>query len=122
MNSEKTIVSLKDQSVIADKCHMAECFLDRLIGLMGKRDLKPGQGMFFPRCNNVHMWFMRIPVDVVFVRALDGRHYQVTSCRPNVRPWKLLPLMDAKARHTLELPVGTVARCSIEPGDTLCIS
>jgi uncharacterized membrane protein (UPF0127 family) len=118
--------SLKNQAVIADKCFVAERFLDRLKGLIGRAELPPGEAMLFPRCNSVHMWFMRIPIDVVFAKAstrADGtRILTVSSAREHVRAWRPHPLMDWKASDTLELPAGTISRHSIRPGDELCIS
>ena len=120
------VQSLKNQALIADKCLVAECFFDRLRGLIGKTGLETGQGMLFPKCNDIHMWFMSIPIDVVFVRRERGStgedRWRVTSTHRTVRPWKLLPLRDGKASETLELPVGTIQRCDIRAGDELCIS
>jgi uncharacterized membrane protein (UPF0127 family) len=88
--------------------------------------LEPGQGMLFPRCNSIHMWFMRFPIDVVFLRAqkrADGSHtYVVSSVHEGVRAWRPHPLIDFGANDTLELPAGTVARCKIGSGDELCIN
>ena len=121
-----SIKSLKNQQLIADKCHVAESFLDRLRGLIGKSRLEPGAGLLFPKCNDIHMWFMSIPIDVVFARAEKSaggnRILKVTRVVESVKPWKLLPLRDGRASETLELPVGTIQRCEIREGDELCLS
>lgn len=123
------VLSLKNQALIADKVNVAECFMDRLRGLIGKAGLVPGQGMLFPQCNNIHMWFMQFPIDVVFLRKAskpakeDGSvSWIVTSAHEKVRPWRIRPLMDFKASETLELPSGSIRQFAIEPGDELCIS
>ena len=120
------IKSLKNQALIADKCVVAESFLARLQGLIGKRELTPGEAMLFPRCNDIHMWFMTIPIDVVFLTrapsAGGGEHFVVSSVRENVRPWKLLPVMDLRASETLEMAAGSVAKFDLRPGDQLCTS
>lgn len=115
--------SLTNQAVIADKCIEAVQFLDRLVGLIGKKDMPSGEAMFFPRCNDIHMWFMSIPIDVVFLvpETREGRQWRVTSVRTHVRPWRALPLRDGKAKDTLELPAGSVERFKISVGDRLCI-
>lgn len=117
---------LKNQAVIADKCFVAVRFVDRLKGLMGRSGLVPGEGMMFPRCNNIHMWFMRIPIDVVFVRTEKGRDGSlrrvVSSTHESVRPWRPLPLADFRASDTLELPTGTIRRCELAAGDELVCS
>jgi uncharacterized membrane protein (UPF0127 family) len=136
------VTSLKNQKVIADKCHEAVSFFDRLRGLIGRTKFTPGEAMFFPRCNDIHMWFMRIPIDVVFVceenvagksaaaAELKDRSYvepkvrilKVTRVCESAKPWRVLPFHDSRATETLELPVGTVERCEIRVGDEICIS
>lgn len=78
------------------------------------------------------MWFMSMPIDVVFLRAqatkaCDGNsggnsveQKVVTSVHSQVRPWRALPLSDRGAQETLELPAGSIARLGIAPGDQLC--
>jgi uncharacterized membrane protein (UPF0127 family) len=128
-----SVTSLKNHKVIADKCYVAESFLDRLRGLIGKSGMNSGEGMFFPRCNDIHMWFMRIPIDVVFVRPATGdqghsyvagevRTYEVTRVCESLKPWKLLPVRNGRATETIELPVGTIQGCDICLGDRICIS
>lgn len=70
------------------------------------------------------MWFMSMPIDVVFLRVVHAGGNErkvVTSAHARVRPWKALPLFDGNAHETLELPEGSVARLGIVPGDELCI-
>ena len=117
------IQALKNQAFIADKCQVAESFVERLRGLIGRKRFEPGEGLLLPRCNDIHMWFMSVPIDVVFIRSArreDGRVVRVVaSVREGLRPWKLLPVRDWSAEDTLELPVGTVRRIGLQPGDEL---
>ena len=110
---------------VADRCELAESFLARLRGLIGRKSLEAGEGMLFPRCNDIHMWFMSIPIDVVFLKpgaSGDGRLHEVCSTREELRPWRALPVRDGSARDTLELPAGTVRKHKIAAGDILCIA
>ena len=125
-SNAQRVQSLTNQAVIADKCYVAERFFDRLRGLIGTTAFASGEGMLFPRCNDIHMWFMSISIDVVFIRrerTAEGRtNWKVSSVHAGVRPWRFLPLRDSRATETLELPVGTIGRCAIRAGDELCIS
>ena len=117
------IRSLTNQAVIADKCTVAKHYLVRLKGLIGRTQFEAGEGMLFPRCNDIHMWFMSMPIDVVFIRGKNSANeFEVVSVHSRVKAWKPLPLRNRKASETLELPVGTIERCSIKVGDTICIS
>ncbi len=116
------ILSLKNQLLVADQCCVAESFFDRLRGLIGKKVLNEGQGLLLSPCNDIHMWMMSIPIDVVFLKRREGNTFLVTSIRENLKPWRLLPVRDGKATDTLELPIGTLTRCELKPGDELCIN
>ncbi|MEO5969478.1 MAG: DUF192 domain-containing protein [Bdellovibrionia bacterium] len=119
------IQSVKNSTWIAEECSVATTFLSRFIGLMGKRALAEGQGLLLRPCNDIHMWFMKIPIDVVFLKRdqnSSDNTVEVTSVRENLRPWRILPVRDFKAFQTLELPVGTIQRCDLREGDKLCIS
>jgi uncharacterized protein len=117
------IKALKNQRLIADKCVEAESFFTRLRGLIGRKALEPGEALLLPRCNDIHMWFMSIPIDAVFIKCEqrpDGSVARVvSSVRENLRPWKLLPVRDGSADETLELPAGSVRALEIRPGDEL---
>lgn len=111
--------------MIADQCQVAEDFFDRLRGLIGRVAMEPGEGMFFSKCNDIHLWWMTISIDVVFLRReiCDGIViYRVLSLHSWVRPWRFLPLWNRKATDTLELTAGTVERWGLSVGDELCIS
>lgn len=112
----------KTKRIIAEKIVLADRYLIRLRGLIGKKSLSQGEGMYFPNCQSVHMWFMAFPIDIVFLRKnLDGKR-TVTSTHSRVKPWGLLPTSDWKANDVLELPEGTIKKEGIQPGDSLCIS
>jgi uncharacterized membrane protein (UPF0127 family) len=120
------IQSIKNKAWIADQCEVAESFLDRLKGLIGKKTMLSGQGLLLHPCNDIHMWFMSMSIDVVFVKKLSTEkgqnRYLVTSVREHLKPWKLMPVRDWKASATLELPPGTIRKCDICSGDELCIN
>ena len=116
------IQSLKNQAWVAHHCFVANSFTSRLRGLIGTRSLPEGQGLLLTRCNDIHMWFMSIPIDVVFIQKQTDTLYRVTSVVPQVQPWKWLPIRDPQAHHTLELPLHTIERCQMQRGDILCIA
>lgn len=120
------VVRVADQSVLVAQCAQANTFFPRLKGWIGKRSVREDEGLWFPRCNSVHMWWMSIPIDVVFLTPTAGAdegRFRVTSVHPRTQPWKLLPLLDRKASDALELGSGAVERLRIQVGEeVLCIS
>lgn len=63
---------------------VARSFGARLKGLIGRRDLPPGRGLLILRCNAIHTFFMRFPIDATFY----DRHDRVVKTVRNIRPWR----------------------------------
>ena len=87
---------------------------------MGRAALPAGDGLFLTGTNGIHMFFMRFPIDAVFVgkAGSDGAR-RVLSVHRRVRPWiGLVPLVRG-ADGVLELPVGRHRRQRDRPGDSV---
>ncbi len=110
------IRNLTRSTVLADRAVMADRMLPRMRGLIGRRSLGRGEGLVLGPCNGVHMFFMRIPLDVVFV----NRHNQVVCSVSGLPTWALLPWVRGAAR-AVEIPVGTVHETRTAVGDLLSI-
>jgi len=61
------------------------------------------------------MWFMRFPIDAVFL----DRELRVLRVVENLAPWRVAGCRGAKA--VLELPAGEGARVRLAPGDRLAL-
>ena len=87
---------------------------------MGRAHLGVSEGLFLTGTNGIHMFFMRFPIDAVFVGKAgpDGLR-PVLSVHRGVRPWiGLVPLVRG-ADGVLELPVGAIDASATVPGDAL---
>ncbi|MCL6517833.1 DUF192 domain-containing protein [Alicyclobacillus sp.] len=100
--------------VILDDVRVARTFWQRLMGLMGKQHLHPGEGLWIPRCRAVHCCFMRTPIDVLFLDD-QGRILRVLPC---MKPWTFSPYVD-RAQAVLECAAGTAAALGLRPGERL---
>ncbi|RYZ77003.1 MAG: DUF192 domain-containing protein [Proteobacteria bacterium] len=88
--SAQLLNETQGNAVVANKVQFATSFLERAVGLMGKRDLPNGQtllikGTKYAACNSVHTCFMRFPIDVVFV----DDEMKVRSIVRNLKPWRI---------------------------------
>lgn len=83
----------------------AKTYMQKLTGLMGKKNIN--YGMFFPGVSSIHTFFMKESIDVI---GLNDAMI-VTSIYENVKPNKILILKNAN--HTLELPKGESKRFHI---------
>ena len=110
-----------DQAVVLEKGVVANDFLTRLVGLMGKTSLPDGAGILFPANNSIHMWMMRMPIDAIFLKK-HPEGWQIMALYPKLKPWRILPVGCWKADDTLELPSGTIERLGLKEGEVLCIA
>jgi hypothetical protein len=108
--------NLTRDTVVAEQARLADGLFTRMRGLIGCRGLSRGQGLILGPCNGVHMFFMRIPLDVVFV----NRHNQVICSVSGLPTWAVVPWVRGAAR-AIEVPVGTVHETRTAVGDLLVI-
>ena len=102
--------------VLAERLRVPRTFVGRGLGLMFRRRLEAGEGMWIVPCNGIHMFGMRFPIDAVFV----DRRLRVVRAFPGLRPWRIVPLV-LRAHSVLELPAGTIAGLSLERGEPLAV-
>ena len=102
-----------DGAVICERCEVPESAFGRMRGLLGRDGLEPGSGMLIDSAPSVHMFFMRFPIDVVFL----DRDWRVVGVRHGLRPWRVAGARGAVA--ALELPIGAAAAARLEVGDVL---
>ena len=84
------------------------------MGLMGRPALPAGHALYIRPCNSIHMFFMRFPIDAVFVDA-DGK---ILRLYPSLRPWRVTRIVR-KAKACIELPAGAGASSGLLVGDTV---
>jgi uncharacterized membrane protein (UPF0127 family) len=108
-------VTLKRENgdVVCDRCVVADSPVSRMRGLLGRSELRPGEGLLLRPASAIHTWFMRFPIDAVFL----DRDWRVVGISDDVRPWRARSRRGAKA--VLELPAGESARKQLAVGDLL---
>lgn len=104
---------LEDGTVWLNEVEIAAGFTERLKGLLGRSRMAENHGMLIAPCSSIHTFFMRFPIDVVFlacdgggeiehagriVRGVSSR-MRVISLRSGLEPWRvavpLLPTVSA---------------------------
>src|SRR5204863_8211201 len=102
-----------DGAVVCERCVVADTMFRRMRGLLGRRELPRGEGMLIRPAPSVQTFFMRFPIDVVFL----SRRGDVLKVSEDVRPWRAAAAR--RAHSTLELPAGEARRRGIETGQRL---
>lgn len=102
---------------LASRCEVAGSLGDRIVGLLNRSGLEPGEGLLIERTSSIHMFFMRFAIDAVFI----DRSGRVTKTVSNLRPWRVV-WWARGARDCIELPVGAIAASGTQVGDQLTIA
>ena len=79
-------------TTVAGAVAMAETPWQRFVGLMGRRELAADTGLCLRPCSSIHMFFMRIAVDAVFVDRDVWSSGSTHHCVPGASPgWSEKP-------------------------------
>jgi uncharacterized membrane protein (UPF0127 family) len=109
------VVRKEDGTVVCERCVVADSIWLRTKGLLGRASLPEEEGILLRPGSSIHMFFMRFPIDAVFL----DRELRVLRVAAGLRPWRLASKWGAKA--VLELPAGRCARTGVAVGDRLAL-
>jgi len=85
-------------------------------GLLGKKELPQGEALWIKPCFSVHTFFMKFPIDVIFL----NKKTQVIAAVRNLKPNRMTRLYP-QSFSVLELPTGMIAASNTAIGDTIDI-
>lgn len=112
-NQRMKIANLTRQAELASYAEVAAHGAARNKGLLGRSGLPPGEGLWIVPCESVHTFFMKFPIDLVYL----DRNKCVKKVRSSVPAWRLSACLSAHS--IIELPAGTIQRTKTAPGDRL---
>jgi uncharacterized membrane protein (UPF0127 family) len=92
----------------------ADSFLKKLFGLVFSAPLKESEGLLINNCSSIHTFWMRYPIDVIF---LDSGN-RVIKFFKDLKPFRVTPFIRG-AIKTVELKSGSMKACPIGTGDCL---
>jgi uncharacterized protein len=104
------------QRTLAGALKVADSFFRSLIGLMGRPNLEAGHGLWIIPCQSVHTFWMRFPIDVVFL----DEHRRVIHLVEDLKPFHISRHLS-KARSVIELPGSTIRTTGTQLGDEIQI-
>src|SRR5436190_15721824 len=108
-----TLRNAADGRTIARTVEMAVTRGTRRRGLLGRTGLAPDHALLIAPCSSIHTWFMRFPIDVIFM-ARDGR---VLKIRRAIPAWRMSASWGAYA--VVEMASGAIARTGVTTADRL---
>ena len=109
-SSEARLFDATGENIGTYRLEVMDTFWKRFMGLMGRDDVPIGNAALFRKCSSIHMFFMKIPLDVIWYGASmpDGR-VPVLSVARDVKPWQL-SFGPKRTRGCLEVAAGTVPK------------
>src|SRR5215216_5671524 len=113
------IVNQTRNCTLADQGELARSFWSRGRGLMGRTQLPAGYALIIYPEWSIHTFFMRVPIDVLFV----DRAHRVVGLRramPPSRPFA--GVSPSRGRYVIEMPAGVIAATGTAVGDQLALT
>jgi len=105
--------------LLAERGEVARSFMARGRGLMGRVALPESYALIIYPEWSIHTFFMRVPIDVLFVDRAD-RVVGLREAMPPSRPFAgVSPL---RGRYVIELPAGVIAATGTAVGDQLALT
>jgi uncharacterized membrane protein (UPF0127 family) len=100
--------------VIAEEVIVADSFLKRLRGLMFTKKLAAGRAMYIYPCSAVHTFFMKYPIDVLYL----DKNNKVLYMDEKLKPW-VIGKYKRGVCSVIELTVGRIEEAGIKVGQVL---
>lgn len=86
--------------MLINKLSVANNFISRFIGLMNRKSLDNKEGLLLTKCNFIHCFFMRFPIDVLYLSE-----DMIVIYIETIQPWKIGKRVR-EAFYVLELAIG----------------
>lgn len=103
-------------TTVGDSIELADTSISRMFGLLGRRGLDAGGGLWIKPSSGVHTFFMAFSIDVVGLDR-DNKVIKLWRC---LRPFRVTSV-SLKLRSVLELPCGAITQSQLQVGDQLDI-
>src|ERR1035437_761341 len=104
-------------TIVGDNIELADTSLKRMFGLLGRRGVDAGGGLWIKPSSGVHTFGMAFKIDVV---GLD-RDLKVIKLWRCLAPFRVTSV-SLKMKSVLELPCGTISQSQTQVGDQMQIS
>ena len=108
------IHNLTRNTTVASHVEIAQNPWARMKGLLGASSFPLNEALIITRCQSIHMFFMKFPIDVIFC----DRQNKVIGLCERLKPFCLSPIFF-KASYAIELPSGIIASSKTQVGDQI---
>jgi uncharacterized membrane protein (UPF0127 family) len=95
---------------------IADSIWKKALGVMFWKSWGDNQGLLLTQTSGVHTFFVRFPIDLVFL----NNDFEIVRLVKNLKPWKISPI-DFRSAHVLELTTGTISTFNLAVGDKIIL-
>jgi uncharacterized protein len=109
-------------TTVAGRVASAGTFWSSFLGLMARPSIDPDEGLWMPGVTNIHMFFMRFPIDCAFLgpESPDGER-EVVAVRHRLPAWTGIVWRAPGAKGVVELAPGALERSGTQVGDQVLL-
>lgn len=88
---------------LVENLKVASNFFTRFKGLMGTKSINNKEGLLFYPGNQIHMFFMKYPIDVIYC---DNK-FNILHITRDIKPWKIDKIIK-KSYYILEVKSNSI--------------
>ena len=110
------VINQSKNTILAKDAGLTRSFFARTKGLLGRKVLGKDEGLILRPCNSVHTFFMKFPIDVVFL----DKDNSVVKIISNLAPFRISGIYF-KAFLAIELPALTAQSTKTSEGDIISL-
>ena len=110
------IIKQETGEVIAKRVKLALDYKSRSIGLLNRKSIDPEEALVIKPCNSIHTFFMKFPIDVLYM----NKDNKVVKIVESLKPWRLSNCLFL-ANYVIEFNANALKKHSIKEGDCLKI-
>lgn len=110
------IVNQTKNQILAEEAVLADTLPQRMKGLLGRKEFKHGEALILKPCNSIHTFFMRFPIDVLFL----DKNKRVVKAIPDLKPFRISNIYFSSVL-AVELPANTIQATSTTSGDLISL-
>ncbi len=115
MTGQMSVINETSGAVLASSLDSAHDSRSRRRGWLGRKSAPQGEAIWILPCEAIHCFFMRFPIDVLFL----DRELRVIAVRRSVKPWRIAVCL--KADSVMEFPEGVIDATSTAAGDKIVV-
>ncbi len=101
-------------TILANDVIIADTFLKRIKGLLGKKSIRQDEALILRPCNCVHTFFMRFTIGCLFV----DKNKKVVKLISHLKPFRITPTCFPSSL-VIELSPEAIESSATQEGDTL---